>query len=122
MGPLPLYLAESLDKNPAKKGRAAKVKVKFSKADYAPLAESVECRDVWRKVMFPALVEGREWSAGERGWDGAMKLHLPREVLGTAKPDWEVIAVQFPSRTPTQVSDVWRKVVLPRLMSGKLLN
>ncbi|BEI99080.1 hypothetical protein CcaverHIS631_0401230 [Cutaneotrichosporon cavernicola] len=107
MGPLPLYLAESLDKNPAKKGRAAKVKVKvkaetdydrallvtlvakFSKADYAPLAESVgktasQCRDVWRKVMFPALVEGREWSA--------------------------------------EVSDVWRKVVLPRLMSGKLLN
>ncbi|BEI91307.1 uncharacterized protein CcaverHIS019_0401270 [Cutaneotrichosporon cavernicola] len=80
MGPLPLYLAESLDKNPAKKGRAAKVKVKFSKADYAPLAESVECRDVWRKVMFPALVEGREWSAEVS--DVWRKVVLPRLMSG----------------------------------------
>jgi hypothetical protein len=43
-----------------------------------------ECRDIWRKVVFPALVEGREWSAGVRGWDGAMKLHLAREVLGVS--------------------------------------
>ncbi|WOO85493.1 uncharacterized protein LOC62_07G008992 [Vanrija pseudolonga] len=95
-------------------------------ANYTALAAEVgktatQCKDTWRKTVFPALLAGREWATDGAGWSGAMKRKLVAEVLGTAKPAWEDVARQFPERTKTQVVDVWRKVVLPRLLKGQPL-
>lgn len=41
-----------------------------------------ECKDIWRKVVLPALLDGREWSApGSGAWDTKAKIEVLVTVL-----------------------------------------
>ncbi|KAK4688235.1 hypothetical protein P7C73_g1876, partial [Tremellales sp. Uapishka_1] len=41
----------------------------------------------------------------------------------SAKPDWQAATtVHFPGKTKSQLGDVWRKVVLPRLKKGETIE
>ncbi|WVQ98661.1 hypothetical protein IAU59_005792 [Kwoniella sp. CBS 9459] len=77
-----------------------------------------QCKDVWRKVIQPALANHQPWTATGKGWTREMKLETLLAVLEATNPDWETIALSFPGKTKTQVHDVWRKVILPRLKKG----
>ncbi|KAL1405512.1 hypothetical protein Q8F55_009149 [Vanrija albida] len=129
---------EAKPKVKTEKGAAAKIKnekgaaakIKNEKGAPAPAAKggydrallvSEVSKDTWRKTVFPALLAGRDWATDGAGWSRVMKIKLVCEVLATAKPDWEDVAEHFPSRTKTQVTDIWRKVVLPRLVKGQAL-
>ncbi|WVF72279.1 hypothetical protein IAT40_007091 [Kwoniella sp. CBS 6097] len=82
-----------------------------------------QCKDVWRKVIQPALTSNQSWFEGTgKGWTKEMKVETLRTVLESTNPEWEVIALSFPGKTKTQVHDVWRKVILPRLKRGDTIE
>ncbi|RSH78313.1 uncharacterized protein EHS24_002782 [Apiotrichum porosum] len=99
---------------------------KATVADYDALGAAVgktgtQCKDTWRKTVYPALLRGDDWSTAGPGWDTAMKMKLVTAVLGTAKPNWDAVAAAFPGRTKNQVHDIWRKVVWVKLSKGERL-
>jgi hypothetical protein len=51
-------------------------------------------------------------------WSNEDDLLLASLVSSVSKPDWEIIARQFPNKTPQQVSDRWNKVANPELIKG----
>jgi hypothetical protein len=51
-------------------------------------------------------------------WSNEDDLLLASLVGSVAKPDWDVIARQFPQKTSQQVSDRWNKVANPELVKG----
>ncbi|WVW83182.1 hypothetical protein I302_105200 [Kwoniella bestiolae CBS 10118] len=77
-----------------------------------------QCKDTWRKVIHPSLLSNKPWSGGGRNWTGEMKIATLMMVLNSCNPDWEVIATSFPGKTKSQLYDVWRKVIFPRLKRG----
>ncbi|OCF35423.1 hypothetical protein I316_02975 [Kwoniella heveanensis BCC8398] len=89
-----------------------------SKIDKTP----TQCKDVWRKVIQPALINNQPWTGSGKGWTSEMKLETLRTVFESTNPDWEAIAGSFPGKTKTQVHDVWRKVILPRLRRGDTIE
>ncbi|WVQ70148.1 uncharacterized protein L199_008373 [Kwoniella botswanensis] len=60
----------------------------------------IQCKDVWREMKIATLMM----------------------VLNSCNPDWEFIAASFPGRTKSQLYDVWRKVILPRLKRGDTIE
>ncbi|KAK8869884.1 hypothetical protein IAR55_000452 [Kwoniella newhampshirensis] len=79
---------------------------------------AVQCKDVWRKVIHPALISNKAWNVCGKDWTADMKLQTLMTVLDAVKPDWEGMTVAFPGKSKSQIHDVWRKVVLPRLKRG----
>ncbi|WVR05115.1 hypothetical protein IAU60_002127 [Kwoniella sp. DSM 27419] len=85
---------------------------------------ATQCKDVWRKVIYPALTSNQSWTTSGKGWTEEMKKETMLAVLNSISPDWEAIAVKFPgkSKTRLEVHDVWRKVVMPRLNRGQTIQ
>ncbi|KAL7422281.1 hypothetical protein Q5752_002927 [Cryptotrichosporon argae] len=118
--------------------------VQSSKPQWEVLASEIgktatQCKDVWRKILLPALVGGRPWAADGAGWSGEMKRQTVMRVVSDAQPNWDAIAAHFEGRTrsrasrralnvpsgwtdvrdlTTDVYDLWRKILLPRLRNG----
>lgn len=41
-----------------------------------------ECKDIYRKVILPALLDGRDWSTGGNGaWDKSSKIAVVAAIL-----------------------------------------
>ncbi|GFZ46206.1 hypothetical protein JCM24511_04453 [Saitozyma sp. JCM 24511] len=62
-----------------------------------------------------AVGQFEDWSTDE-------KVELLLQVIQRTKPEWEAISEHFPGRTKSQVCDVWRKVMLPRLKKGQTIE
>lgn len=101
---------------------------------------------MWRKVILPALLDGREWSnSGSAAWSTKAKIEVLATVLKVLSvlritadaqginPDWTHVAAAQ-GRTPTrelwmpastdnaEVKDVWRKVMQPKLLKGETIS
>ncbi|RXK40597.1 hypothetical protein M231_02052 [Tremella mesenterica] len=81
-----------------------------------------QCKDTWRKTILPSLLENKVWSNGGPGWTKEMKLTMFKMIVDSASPHWDKIATSCPGKTKSQVQDIWRKVVLPRLKRGETVE
>ncbi|KAK1925026.1 hypothetical protein DB88DRAFT_539801 [Papiliotrema laurentii] len=82
-----------------------------------------KAHDLWRKVILPALSAGRAWSTSTGGsWSSAEKIKLVTMIIEDAKVDWDIVARAFPERSKTQVRDVWRKGVFPKIKKGEAVS
>ncbi|KAK6902875.1 hypothetical protein I204_07183 [Kwoniella mangroviensis CBS 8886] len=96
-------------------------------ADWTELGKDIgktpiQCKDVWRKVIKTSLLTNKPWSGDGKDWTREMKIATLMIVLDSCNPDWECIAASFPGRTKSQLYDVWRKVILPRLKRGDTIE
>ncbi|WWD15840.1 hypothetical protein CI109_100264 [Kwoniella shandongensis] len=83
---------------------------------------SVQGKDVWRKVIHPALITNRPWNVSGKGWTGEMKLQTLMTVLEATNPDWQSMTSAFPGKSKSQIHDVWRKIIFPRLKRGETIE
>ncbi|WWC69529.1 uncharacterized protein I206_103471 [Kwoniella pini CBS 10737] len=77
-----------------------------------------QCKDVWRKVIQPSIISNKTWSNEGKDWTKVMKIKLLLIVLDACTPNWDEMTISFPGKTKSQLYDVWRKVILPRLKRG----
>ncbi|WRT67052.1 uncharacterized protein IL334_004018 [Kwoniella shivajii] len=80
---------------------------------------ATQCKEVWRKVILPALSTNKSWANEGKGWTKSMKIELFMTVLESCKPNWEDMTASFQGKTKSQIHDVWRKMVLPKLKRGE---
>ncbi|RSH91275.1 hypothetical protein EHS25_009574 [Saitozyma podzolica] len=98
-----------------------------AKPDWLAIATTLhptqaQCYDLWRKVLLPNLLANKPWANSSKDWSTDEKVELLLQVIQRTKPEWEAISQHFPGRTKSQVCDVWRKVVLPRLKKGQTIE
>ncbi|WWC90080.1 uncharacterized protein L201_005013 [Kwoniella dendrophila CBS 6074] len=81
-----------------------------------------QCKDLWRKVIQPLLCTNSSWANDGTGWTSEMKVKTLMTILESCTPNWVEIADSFPGKTKSQVNDVWREVILPRLKKGNTIE
>ncbi|ORX39806.1 hypothetical protein BD324DRAFT_678899 [Kockovaella imperatae] len=80
-------------------------------------------KDLWRKVIKTQLIAGKEWSKSTSpSWTNQQKIALVNYILDKTSVNWDQVARSFPGKSPIQVKDVWRKVLLPKIRRGDPVN
>ncbi|WWC61197.1 uncharacterized protein I303_103777 [Kwoniella dejecticola CBS 10117] len=85
---------------------------------------TTQCKDVWRKVIHPSIIANRPWAneGTSKGWTKFMKIRTFLIVLEACTPDWDGMTQAFPGKSKSQIKDIWRKVILPRLRRGDTIE